>query len=305
MSDAHPLVSIIVPSYNQGRYVAETLDSILSQDYRPIEVLVLDGGSSDQTVSILERYARHHPELHWWSERDKGVADAVNKGFARASGTIAGIQSSDDLYRPGAIREAVATLQSQPDVGIVCADCEVIDQDGRRLCLAPSRRPFSMASFLSRNTVIHQSSSFFRLELARAAGGWNAKYFCCDTELWLRLAFQTRILKLDRTWSAWRRHEAQRDKEAAKMWDAWGRMIDDCAPLKSAPLHLRLAAAAGRRLVALSYNPGRTGRFVTQQAWLALLTYPPCILGMYPRTALIPGFRRLRQWLGPDRTLPA
>ena len=94
------LLSIVVPSYNQGAYIRETLDSIFAQDYRPIEVLVLDGASKDETVEILRSYDA--PELRWWSERDRGVVDAVNKGLARASGEIIGIQSSDDTYLPGA-----------------------------------------------------------------------------------------------------------------------------------------------------------------------------------------------------------
>ncbi|HUP91357.1 MAG TPA: glycosyltransferase family 2 protein [Solimonas sp.] len=292
-----PLVSIIVPSFNQGRFLAETLDSILSQDYRPLEVLVMDGASKDQTVAILSDYATRHPELRWWSEPDKGVADAVNKGLALARGELAGIQSSDDVYRPGAVREAVAILQQQADVGVVCGDAEIVDEGGRHLLLAPSRLPFSMTTFLSRNTVIHQSSAFFRLQLARDAGGWNPRYFCCDTELWLRLAFRTRIVKVDRVWSAWRRHGAQRDKEASKMWDSWGRMVAESPELRAAPLRLRLAASAGRRLVALSYNSGRSRWFIARQAWLAVLTYPPCFRGMYPRAALLPGLGRARRWL--------
>src|SRR5713226_9368149 len=96
-------VSIIVPSYNQGRFIRQTLDSILAQDYRPLEVLVLDGKSSDDTVEILREYEDVFHGLRWWSESDDGVADAVNKGLTRATGTYAGIQSSDDIYLPGAI----------------------------------------------------------------------------------------------------------------------------------------------------------------------------------------------------------
>lgn len=300
-----PLVSIIVPSFNQGRFLRDTLDSILSQDYRPLEVLVMDGASTDDSVEILKDYATRHSELRWWSEPDRGVADAVNKGLTLARGTIAGVQSSDDVYRPGAVREAVALLQQQPEVGVVCGDMDIVDERGRLLLLAPSRLPFSMETFLSRNTIIHQSSTFFRLQLARDAGGWNPTYYCCDTELWLRLAFRTRIVKVDRVWSGWRRHEAQRDREARRMWDSWGRMIAESAELKAAPLRLRLAASAGRRLVALSYNPGRSRLFVATQAWLAVLTWPPCIRGMYPRAALLPGLGRVWRWLTNWRSASA
>src|SRR4029078_10041925 len=94
-----PLVSIIVPSFNQGRFIRTTIDSILEQSYRPLEAIVVDGGSNDDTVDVLKSYG-DLPELRWTSEPDTGVADAVNKGFARARGEVIGIQSSDDWYAP-------------------------------------------------------------------------------------------------------------------------------------------------------------------------------------------------------------
>ncbi len=288
----NPLVSIVLPSYNQGRYLSATLDSIFAQDYRPLEVIVVDGASSDDTVDILRRYANSHPELRWVSEPDEGVADAVNKGLAMASGPLAAIQSSDDIYRPGAIGEAAAYLGQHPEVGIVCADIDMIDADGRPLWM-PSSAPFSLASFLSRSTIIHQSSTFFRLELVLQAGGWDASYYCCDSELWLRLAFRTRIVKLDRIWSAWRRHEEQRDKAARRMWEDWGRMIRTSADVRAAPWRLRLAASAGRRLLAQSYNPQNSRLFLLRQVWAALLTYPPALRGIHPKSVLIPGAGRL------------
>lgn len=294
---ARPLVSVIVPSYNHGRYIRETLDSIFAQDYRPLEVLVMDGGSTDQTVAILCEYAARYPELQWISEADKGVADAVNKGFTRASGVYAGIQSSDDVYRAGAISEAVAALEARPDVGVVCADQHALDEAGNVRAVSPGRMPFTLARFLSRSTVIHQATAFFRLELVRAHGGWDARYFCCDAQFWLRLAFHTNFLKLDRVWAGWRMHPAQRNKEAVRMWDDWARMIADNQELRRAPLRLRLAARAGRHMVAVHYNPGRSRLFVAWQAWLAVLIYPPSYVGMYPKYALFPGVDRFRRWL--------
>src|ERR1051325_691202 len=91
-----PLLSIIVPSYNQGRFIRRTLDSILSQGYRPIEVIVVDGASKDETVEVLESIDA--AELRWISEKDRGPADAVNKGLAMAQGELIGIQSADDVY---------------------------------------------------------------------------------------------------------------------------------------------------------------------------------------------------------------
>src|SRR6184192_3889863 len=107
MTGARPLLTIIIPSYNQGLYIRETIDSTLAQDYRPIEVLVVDGASSDDTVAVLQGYDGV-PELQWWSEPDRGVVDAVNKGLAKATGEIQAIQSSDDTFLPDAISTVVS-----------------------------------------------------------------------------------------------------------------------------------------------------------------------------------------------------
>jgi glycosyltransferase involved in cell wall biosynthesis len=291
-----PLVSILVPSYNQGRFLGATLDSILAQDYRPLEIVVMDGASKDESVDVLRKYADRHPEIRWRSEPDKGVADAVNKCLAEARGVFAGIQSSDDLYRPGAISEAVAELERDPELALVCGDAEHIDADGRFLVLVRNRIPFSVARFLSRSLFVHQSSAFFRLDRARQVGGWNDAYFCADAEMWLRMMFRFKVNAVDRVWSSRRLHDVQRDNEASEMWDAWGRMIADSPDVQAAGWRVRRAAAAGRRMMAIYYNPRDTNAFPVLQAWLAILTYPPSFWGVWPKNMLIPRVAQLRTW---------
>src|SRR5579859_6655500 len=92
---------------NQGAFIEETIQSVLAQDYPRIEHIVVDGGSTDDTVEVLRRY----PSVRWISERDQGQADAVNKGFAMANGEIFGWLNSDDLYLPGAITAAVGVMR--------------------------------------------------------------------------------------------------------------------------------------------------------------------------------------------------
>ena len=144
-----PLVSVIVPSYNQGKFLQETLDSIFSQDYRPLEVVVIDGASKDDTVSILERAAAEHPGLRWVSEPDDGPEHAINKGLEMVKGEIAAIQSSDDIYFPGAIRAAVETFAQHPEAGIIYGDARSIDADGNHVSGPTRYLPWTLKRYLA------------------------------------------------------------------------------------------------------------------------------------------------------------
>ena len=166
-----PLVSIVVPSFNQGRFIAETLRSCLEQRYRPIEILVQDGGSTDNTISVLR--SLEAPELHWVSEPDEGVVDAVNKGLRRAKGEILSIQSSDDVFLGGAIEAAVEALSHDPTIGLVYGDVELIDEESR-VTGADIQGPFDLAMYFGRMMYVPQPGTFFTRKALEAVGGWRS-----------------------------------------------------------------------------------------------------------------------------------
>src|SRR3982750_267888 len=112
-----PLISILTPSYNQGRYIQQTITSVLAQKYPRLEHIVIDGGSTDDTVSILKRY----PHLKWISEKDRGQADSLNKGLAIATGSIVGWVNSDDFYAPG-VFSRISEIFEDPDVQWLVGD---------------------------------------------------------------------------------------------------------------------------------------------------------------------------------------
>lgn len=269
-----PLVSIIVPSYNQGHFIRRTLESIFAQDYRPLEVLVIDGASTDNTVAILKEFS-DRPELQWVSERDRGVVDAVNKGFARATGTIGAIQSSDDFYLPGAIATAVSALCADPTLAFVFGDIKSVDASGKELNRT-AFTPYSLQAVLTKEIWIPQPSTFFRMDLAKALGGWRESVpYSADTDLWLRMALKHPARKIDALMAERSIHEAQRDTQGKKIARDYRLSIDTLPGLSEAPRAIRRAARASQALMELRYdhNVGeltRAGRY-----WRAALAWPP------------------------------
>lgn len=279
------LVSVIVPSFNQGRYIRETLDSILSQDHRPLEVLVMDGASTDETVEVLRSYG-DVPELQWWSEPDKGVVDAVNKGLARVKGDIVAIQSSDDLYLPGALSAVVREFANDPELALVYGDVEYIDSASR-----PTGRtslpPFDLGHYIGKLTYIPQPAAFFRAEAMRAAGEWRQDIsYAADAEFYLRIAMRSRVRKMDRLLAQYRYHDAQRDKEGVRVPRDWANAI---APwTRDADRRIRRLARGGIWLVRHHYTPPR--RWV-KRTWYSyrMLLANPALLPHMDRRDLLPG----------------
>lgn len=283
---ARPLVSIIVPSYNQARFVRKTLDSILSQDYRPLEVLVIDGASTDGTVDILREFDGA-PELRWLSEPDSGVVEAVNKGFALARGEVGAIQSSDDFYLPGAVAAGVAALQTDPAPAFAFGDVAKVDADGRELARTQFG-PYSLEAVLSCESWIPQPSTFFRMDVAKSLGGWRAEVpYAADTDLWLRMALRAPAARIPRMMAERTMHDAQRDKQGARIVRDYARAIATLPGLSEASPRVRSAALAGKYLVANRYDPGLTELVRAGRLWRAAIAYPP-LFSRYPLYAFFP-----------------
>jgi glycosyltransferase involved in cell wall biosynthesis len=181
------LVSIVTPSYNQAQYLEETIQSVLAQDYPRVEYLVVDGGSDDGSVEVIERYA---DRLAWWaSEPDSGQAAALNKGFAHASGEILGWLSSDDTLLPGAVRRVVDELERDPETMLVYGEALFVDERGGEIFpLTP--RPFDVATMVRTcaNHVV-QPGSLFRRRALELGGPLNEEaHYLFDFEFALRLA---------------------------------------------------------------------------------------------------------------------
>ena len=213
-SDNLPLVSIIIPSFNQGAFIERTLLSILKQDYSNIEIIVVDGASTDQTLDILRRYSDKYPNVRWLSEKDEGYVDAVNKGLQLASGTIIGIQSSDDYYNSIAIAEAVKLFLRYPEASLVT---------GRRIRININREEVGRSGSQQSRWIDHwdflewivfpaQDCTFVRKEAIEAVKGLKKEIdYAADLDLWMRILSLKPGLYVDRYWSFRQHHENQRD----------------------------------------------------------------------------------------------
>jgi glycosyltransferase involved in cell wall biosynthesis len=199
-----PLVSILTPSFNQGRYLEATIQSVLTQDYPRLEYLIVDGGSTDGTMGIIKQY---ESKLSWWvSEKDQGQTDAINKGFARAKGDILAWLNSDDTYESGAVSAAVGYLQENPEIGMVYGDCNFINEAGQVI----GKFGAAQTSYrLLRRGYAHipQQTMFFRADLWRQVGPLDPSfYFAMDYDLWTRVAARAEIKYVPQTWANFRLH---------------------------------------------------------------------------------------------------
>jgi glycosyltransferase involved in cell wall biosynthesis len=198
-------VSILTPSYNQGNFIRETIESVLRQEVRDLDYLIVDGGSTDNTVETLRSFGK---QIRWISEPDHGIAEALNKGLSRSLGEIVGWLNSDDIYNPGAVQAVLDFFTAHPDVDVVYGDADHIDEDGRVIGRYPTE-PFSVER-LRETCFISQPATFFRRSLLEQHGFLSEKFpHCIDYELWIRFAKGgARFEYLPRPLAATRLHSA-------------------------------------------------------------------------------------------------
>ncbi len=207
-----PLVSIVTACYNAAPFLEATIESVLAQDYPRIEYIVMDGGSTDETIDILARYESRFPSrirYSWISAKDNGAADAVNRGFARSTGEIFAYLHADDILLPGAISAAVRGLEENPQVDAIYGGAFWIDEHGARIGAYPTR-DFDR-DVLAQECFICQPASFIRRSAFENAGGLDPALQCAfDYELWMRLARAGDLQRIDQDLAESRMHRSNK-----------------------------------------------------------------------------------------------
>ena len=208
-------ISIITPSYNQGGFIGQTIESILSQGNGNLEYIIIDGGSNDETLDILRSY---EGRIKWISEPDAGLADAVNKGICRATGEIIGWLNSDDLYLPGALQAVADYFQEHPECRWVYGRCRIIDSSGEErwnwiTWYKNARLKKFTFEKLLRENFISQPAVFFRKELFEKAGGLDLSLkYAMDYDLWLRFGKITPAGVICKDLASFRRHRSSKSE---------------------------------------------------------------------------------------------
>ena len=204
----YPRVTVVTPSFNQAAFLEQTIQSVLSQGYPNLEYMIVDGGSTDGSVAIIQKYAS---QLAWWgSEKDHGQAEAVNKGFKRASGELVGWLNSDDLYQPGSILAAVEVFQRHPEAGIVYGDVLSINACGEAINLMKFA-PYTLQDLMAFK-IICQPGAMLRRTVLEQSGGLDERFhFMLDHQLWLRMVRLAPMVYLPRLQAAARFHPAAKN----------------------------------------------------------------------------------------------
>ncbi len=204
-----PRISIVTPSFNQGRFIEETIRSVLLQGYPNLEYIVVDGGSQDESLSVIRRY---EPWLaHWVSEKDRGQTHAINKGMAQTTGQIQAYLNSDDVYLPGALSR-VARLADPAKAQLLFGDVCLIDNTDWQTLRRLPKGHISRDDMIFGGTPLSQPASFWTKPLAESVGPFDETlHYAMDYDIMLRmLAARAHRVYLDQAIAVERRHELQK-----------------------------------------------------------------------------------------------
>ncbi len=203
-------ISVITPSFNQGQFIEATIKSVLNQKYPKVEHIVVDGGSTDNTLNILRKYDK---KIKWISEKDKGQSDAINKGMKMAKGEILAFLNSDDVYLPGTLKSVANFFKKNPEANWVSGDYYIINAKGKKIrpyvrWYKRFLRLFSSYRLLTFTNYVIQPSTFWRRRVMKEVGLFDVILpYEMDYDYWLRIGKKFPLFIIEKPLSAFRLHE--------------------------------------------------------------------------------------------------
>lgn len=224
-----PRITVITPSYNQGETLEQTIRSVLEQNYPHLEYMVIDGGSQDESPSIIRRY--QHRLAYWVSEKDRGQSHAINKGFARASGDLLAWLNSDDFYLPGALACIAQAYQAHPTAGLYTGNGLLVDKEGKTIRRYANDVGFDFSSLLQGSCYVLQPATFINRAAFEQAGFLDETlHFGMDLEYWLRVGKSFPVVVVDEPLAAFRWYEEVKTNQGfarwVELWEIYRRYTD-------------------------------------------------------------------------------
>lgn len=212
----YPKISVITPSFNQGKFIQETIESVLSQNYPNLEYFIIDGGSTDKTLKILKSYGN---KIRWLSEKDKGQTNAINNGLKKVTGDIISYINSDDVYLPNTFNTVAEFFMRNEETQWLSGDYFIIDEKGKKIQSYIAsykkllRRNPTFNKLAIANYVI-QPSTFWRRSLLKNIGLFDESlYYCMDYDYWMRIIQKYPLHVLDNHFSLFRLHQQSKGGE--------------------------------------------------------------------------------------------
>jgi glycosyltransferase involved in cell wall biosynthesis len=198
MDTVTPRITIIIPSYNQGQYIEETILSVINQYYSNVELIIIDGSSTDNTVEIIKKYDERI--AFWVSEPDSGQADAINKGLSKATGDIVNWINSDDFLEPGALKKIAEFFVNNPDKEVLCGFTHCFYDEDKSTSHTYRMGLKDSATETILNVEMNQPGTFYKMSVFKDLNGVNTSLrYVFDNELWFRYLIKNGISKVGRS----------------------------------------------------------------------------------------------------------